>query len=70
MDWKKAEEDESLLRIFPAQTGIRRQRGEDVRNRFHFLNAFIPASYCVNNMHACPFDVYRFYQEIQLGLSV
>ena len=50
VDWKKEEEEESLLRVLPAHTGIRRQRGEDVRASFHFVIAlcvFLLCECCV-----------------------
>ena len=38
VDWTKEEADESLLRVLSAETGIRRQRGEDVRAIHFYLS--------------------------------
>ena len=38
VDWTKEEADKSLLRVLSAETGIRRQRGEDVRATHFYLS--------------------------------
>ena len=55
MGWKKKQEDESLFRVLPAESGIRRQRGEDVRPSSHFVISFVRLRRCcVIIMHILP----------------